>query len=57
LQYAGGGGAVCGKPVARNSLEEEAEGPAVQWEDKMEPALDGISGERAEEVKMDDRMD
>jgi len=57
LQYAGGGGAVGGKPVARNSLEEDAEGPAVQWEDKMEPALDGFPGERTEEVKMDDRMD
>jgi hypothetical protein len=57
LQYAGGGGAVDGKSVASNSLEEDVEGPEVQWEDEMEPELDGVWGKRAERVNIDDLMD
>jgi len=57
LQYAGGGGAVDGKSVASNSFEEDVEGAEVQWEDEMEPELDGIWGERVDRVKIDDRMD
>lgn len=48
-----------GKSALSNSLEGEAEGPAVQWEDEMEPGLelDGVWGERTDRVKIDDRTD
>jgi len=58
LQYAGGGGAVDGESVARYSLEAGMAGPAAQWEDEMDPGLEGAErAERAERAKIDDRTD
>jgi len=46
---------VGGKPVARNSLDAGMAGPSVQWEDEMDPGLEG--DERVERAKIDDRTD
>jgi hypothetical protein len=51
LQYAGGGGAVGGKVVVRNSLEA---GTVVHWEDRTDSGLVELDGDR---VKIDDRTD
>ena len=44
-----------GGSVARYSLEAGMAGPAVQWEDEMDPGLEGA--DRAERAKIDDRTD
>jgi len=46
---------VDGKSVVRNSLEGGMAGPTVQWEDEIDPGLEG--DRRAERVKIDDRTD
>ena len=44
-----------GNPAVCNPLEVGMTGPAVQWEDKVDPGLEG--DERVERVKSDDRTD
>ena len=41
--------------VVRNSLEAGTAGPTVQWEDKVDPGLEG--DERVERAKVDDWTD
>ena len=44
-----------GESIVRNSLEAGTAGPTVQWEDEMDPGLNG--DERVERAKVDDCTD
>jgi len=46
---------VDGELVIRSSLEAGMAGPVVQWDDEMDPGLEG--DERDERAKIDERTD